>query len=173
MVKYNKSDGVFTKIVGTDRKKSSYDVFLENGKKYLKDHQQLQEFTGIYAQLISMNNDSFELLSKLEELILQYRHLEDFKSNEQLKFSVGGRDNAYVYCYTKFYRHGHIREDIKEILGKTDVYGADHHNFIGNPELVSRARTLLERKMDETIRITEQEFNKLLEKKFGNINNIK
>lgn len=166
MVKYNKSDGVFTKIVGTDRKKSSYDVFLSNGNKYPQDGM-LQEFSGIYHQLVEMNKDTFELLCKLEEVILQYRYLEDFRNSNEIKFTVGGRDNAYIYCYTKFYRHGHIREDIKEILGKTEVYGADHHKFVGNSELVERAKTFLEKSMLATIRITEQDVNKLLIKKFG------
>lgn len=167
MVKYQKNNGVFTKIIGTDRKKHLYDIFLASGEKY-QVNDQIKEFTGIYEQLVKMNEDSFIVISRLEELIMQLRHLDDFRSSGTVKFSVGGTNNNFIYGYTKFYRHGYQREDFKVIVGKTEIYGADHRKFVGNSELVDRAKRLLENGMNETIRNTEQLVDNLLQKKFGN-----
>ena len=171
MVKYQKNDGVFTKIFGTDRQKHMFDIFLANGKKYSDENADLKEFTGIYHQLVEMNKGSLELLSKVEELIMQCRHLEDFKNSGTMKFSMAGRDNSYIYCYAKFYRHGYVRDELKEIVGKTEIYGDQVDKFSGNPDLMRRAASVLEKSMIENIRITRQQVNKLLENKFGNKQN--
>lgn len=169
MVKYQKNDGVFTKIVGTAKKKNLYDIFLQNGEDQLKGHEQLQEFSGIYKLMVERNKDTFECLSKVEELIMQYRHYDEFIKKPNIRFSIGGKDNKYIYAYVNFYRHGYTRPDIKEIVGKTEIYGSDHHKFSGNNELLSRAVRYLDKTMNETIRITEEEANKFIENKFGNI----
>lgn len=168
MVKYQKNDGVFTKIVGTSKKKNLYDVFLHNGENQLKGNEQLQKFSGIYKLMVEMNKNDIECLAKVEELIMQYRHYDEFIKKPNIKFSIGGKNNSYIYAYTNFYRHGYIRPDIKEIVGKTEIYGADHRKFSGNSELVTRAVRYLDTAMNEIIRNTEEDADKLIENKFGN-----
>lgn len=168
MVKYQKNDGVFTKIVGTSKKKNLYDVFLQNGEDQLKGNDQIQKFSGIYRIMVERYKEDMECLAKVEELIMQYRHYDEFIKKPNIRFSIGGKDNKYIYAYVNFYRHGYIRPDIKEIVGKTEIYGADHRKFSGNGELITRAVRFLDRTMNETIRNTEEDADKLIENKFGN-----
>jgi len=62
------NDGVFTKIVGTRTTKSSYDLFIEQGKLFSPTDDQLTEFSGKYSKLIDANKELFELLSCMEEV---------------------------------------------------------------------------------------------------------
>ena len=99
------NDGVFTKIVGTRTTKSSYDLFVEQEKLFSPTDDQLTEFTGKYNKLINENKELFQLLSSMEEVIMQLRSLEVLDKN--IKYSVGGRNREYIYARVPFYRHGH------------------------------------------------------------------
>ena len=88
------NDGVFTKIVGTRTTKSSYDLFVEQEKLFSPEDDQLTEFTGKYNKLINDNKELFELLSSMEEVIMQLRSLDVLGQN--IKYSVGGRNREYI-----------------------------------------------------------------------------
>lgn len=160
------NDGVFTKIVGTDKTKSSYDLFIKYGESFSQDDLRLQEFTGKYSDMIDSMRNDFELLSEMEQLIMQMRALD--KLEENIKYSIGGRNNEYIYAYTLFYRHNHEKKDIREIVGKTSDYGADLSNFPGNESLKTRATVYLAIKMGEVIHRNREYILEKLENKFGN-----
>jgi hypothetical protein len=164
------NDGVFTKIVGTREKKSAYEQFVDYGKNFSPTDADLLEFTGKYEQLVKSNKDDLELLSCLEELIMQLRALDKLEQN--VKYSIGGRNSEYIYAYALFYRHNHTKKDIREIVGKTEIHGSDPAMFLGNSELKTRAVVYLSIKMGEVIHRNREYVNNLLENKFGSITNI-
>ena len=148
-------------------------MFIDNRKNYPDGDDQLEKFTGIYQLLVAMNKDDINMLAKVEELIMQYRHYYDFVKNPNIRFAIGGTGNNFIYAYINFYRQGYVRADLKVLVGKTEVYGADHHKFVGNQDLMQRSHKRLDKTMNEIIRNTEEDVNKILENKFGNINNIR
>lgn len=173
MVKYQKNDGVFTKIVGTHKMKDAYDIFLKNCDKYtMEEVQDLRIFVDHYKSLINENKFNIRLLCKLEEVIMQLRQLEDLKLSSNVKFRIGGRNNEYVYAYALFYRHGMTRNDISDIVGKVEDLGTDIEVLYNDEELIRLGQIRLEDKMMEGISITRREVTKLLNKKFGRTNNI-
>lgn len=152
------NDGVFTKIVGTREKLSGYQQFIDYGKRFANGNSELVEFTGKYIDLVDKIKPSIEELSKVEEIVMQMRALENLEQN--VKYSIGGRNNEYIYAYALFYRHDHIKKDIREIVGKTEVYGTEMEEFPGNLDLSNRAITSLERAMERVIQENVDNFIK-------------
>jgi len=159
------NDGVFTKIVGTRTTKSSYDLFIEQGKLFSPTDDQLTEFSGKYSKLIDANKELFELLSCMEEVIMQLRSLDVL--NKNIKYSIGGRNSEYIYARAPFYRHDHNKKNITEIVGKTEVYGSALSEFPGNEELKTRAITYLSMKMKSIIDTNMENVDNFSTKLFG------
>lgn len=173
MVKYQKNDGVFTKIVGSHKMKDAYESFIKNCERYKNDGvEDLHIFMDHYKSLINEHKSDIQLLCKLEEIIMQLRQLEDVKLNSNVKFRIGGRGNEYVYTYALFYRHGMSRNDISDIIGKVEDLGTDIEKFYESDELIRMGRIRLEDKMMESISNTRREVTQLLKEKFGRTKNI-
>ena len=173
MVKYQKNDGVFTKIVGSHKMMNAYDSFIKNCEKYRSTEiTDIQNFLQHYKQLIAEHKSDIHLLCKLEEIIMQLRQLEDLKTNSSVKFRIGGRGNDYVYAYALFYRHGMTRNDISDIVGKVEDLGTDIDALYDDEELMHLGQIRLEDKMMDGISITRREITQLLQEKFGSIKNI-
>ena len=159
------NDGVFTKIVGTRTTKSSYDLFVEQEKLFSPTDDQLTEFTGKYNKLINENKELFQLLSSMEEVIMQLRSLEVLDKN--IKYSVGGRNREYIYARVPFYRHGHNKKTITDIVSKVEVHGNEMVEF---PNILqSRAQTYLAMKMREVIDTNIENVDNLYTKMFGEL----
>lgn len=173
MVKYQKNDGVFTKIVGSHRMKDAYETFIKNCEKYrTEDAEDLNIFMDHYKKIIKQNKSDIQLLCKLEEIVMQLRQLKDLKQSSNVKFRIGGRNNEYVYAYALFYRHGMSRNDISDIVGKVEDLGTDIDILYDNSELVHMGQIRLEDKMMDGISITRREVSQLLKEKFGRTNII-
>jgi hypothetical protein len=173
MVKYQKNDGVFTKIVGSHKMKDAYETFMKNSEKYRDTEvSDLHNFMDHYKTLINEHKFDIQLLAKLEEIIMQLRQLEDLKINNNVKFRIGGRGNEYVYAYALFYRHGMSRNDISDIVGKVEDLGTDIDVLYNDSELMHIGQIRLEDKMMEGISITRREVTQLLKEKFGRTKNI-
>ena len=173
MIKYQKNDGAFTKMAATSKLKSWYEVFLINSEKYAQQScEDIEFFVDHYKSILEANKSDLELLTKLEEVIMQLRSLEDLRREKNVKFRVGGRGNEYVYAYANFYRHGMSRNDIAEIVGKAEELGANIDGLGQNTNLCRLAQMQLEDKMMDIIRNTRTEVNQLLNKKFGSIKNF-
>ena len=159
------NDGVFTKIVGTRTTKSSYDLFVEQEKLFSPTDDQLTEFTGKYNKLINENKELFQLLSSMEEVIMQLRSLEVLDKN--IKYSVGGRNREYIYARVPFYRHGHNKKTITDIVSKVEVHGNEMVEF---PNILqSRAQTYLAMKMRAVIDTNIENVDNLYTKMFGEL----
>jgi hypothetical protein len=173
MVKYQKNDGVFTKIVGSNKMKDAYESFIKNCEKYREnDVHDLRVFMQHYKTLINEHKSDIQLLCKLEEIIMQLRQLEDLKLSSNVKFRIGGRNNEYVYAYALFYRHGMSRNDISDIVGKVEDLGTDIDVLYEDSSLVRMGQISLEGKMMDGISNTRREVTQLLKEKFGRTNNI-
>ena len=157
------NDGVFTKIVGTRTTKSSYDLFIEQGKLFSPTDDQLTEFTGKYSKLIDANKELFQLLSSMEEVIMQLRSLDVLGQN--IKYSVGGRNREYIYARAPFYRHGHNKKTITDIVSKVELHGNEMVEF---PNILqSRAQTYLAMKMRAIIDTNIENVDNFSTKLFG------
>lgn len=161
------NDGVFSKIIGTRTTKSTYDLFIEQQKLYSPTDDQLTEFTGKYTKLINVNKELFQLLSSIEELVMQLRSLDKLEDN--VKYSIGGRNNEYIYARASFYRHDHDKKTITDIIGKTEVYGSALSNFSGNEDLRTRAVTYLAIKMNDVIQTNTEYVDNLYTEMFGEL----
>jgi hypothetical protein len=159
------NDGVFTKIVGTRTTKSSYDLFIEQQKLYSPTDDQLIEFTGKYIKLINANKELFHLLSSVEELVMQLRSLDTL--NHNIKYSVGGRNSENIYARAPFYRHGHNKKTITDIVSKVEVHGNEMVEF---PNILqSRSQTYLAMKMRVVIDTNIENVDNLYTKMFGEL----
>lgn len=138
------TEGVFTGIVGTRERISSYDLFLETMTK--KNSPELSKWSKKYRDHINKNKVKFQNLAKLEEVIMQLRSKETLLENIKLSLV-----REYIYARALFYREGKGTKDIRVIVDKTDIYGEDLNSLLKNKEFMSKAVTKLQTAMDKEI----------------------
>lgn len=149
------TEGVFTGIVGTRERISSYDLFLETMTK--KNSPELSKWSKKYRDHINKNKVRFQNLAKLEEVIMQLRSKETLLENIKLSLV-----REYIYARALFFREGKGTKDIRVIVDKTDIYGDDLNSLLKNKEFMQKATTKLQEAMDkeiqENIRLIENIF---------------
>ncbi len=144
MARENKlTEGVFTGIVGTRERISSYDSFLNTmdskspeTKKWVKK----------YRDHINKNKQKFQNLAKLEEVIMQLKSKESVLENIKLSLV-----REYIYARALFYREGKGTKDIRVIVEKTDIVGDDLRLLVKTPSFLEKAKEKLEAAMDKEI----------------------
>lgn len=144
MARENKlTEGVFTGIVGTRERISSYDSFLNTmdskspeTKKWIKK----------YRDHINKNKQKFQNLAKLEEVIMQLKSKESVLENIKLSLV-----REYIYARALFYREGKGTKDIRVIVEKTDIVGDDLRLLVKTPSFLEKAKEKLEAAMDKEI----------------------
>ena len=136
--------GVFTEIVGTQDRISSYDRFLNVDIDLTIPHtDELVKYCNQYKNSIRMMKTNFETLAKLEEIIMQLR------SKELVSFEIKlSLVREYIYARSLFYREGKGTKDIRVIVGKTDVYGTHIESLSCNTEFMELAKEKLVKAMD-------------------------
>lgn len=141
------TEGVFTGIVGTREKISSYDKFLNvNVDLSIKHSPELIKYCKKYKDVITKNKQKFQNLAKLEEVIMQLRSKETLLEN--MKFSLV---REYIYARALFYRDGKGTKDIRVIVEKTDTVGSDLNLLSKTESFVEKAKRKLEEAMDKEI----------------------
>ena len=156
-------DGVFSKNSSTKKRTSAYDQFINHRKSFAQEQSQLYKFTCKYEQLIKEHSNTFDLLAKLEEVIMQLRSLE--KVEDHIKFYVGGRNSEYVYAFAPFYRSNVSNKNISDIIGKAE--DLDERNL---EEYKPKAAAYLKNKMVEIVNNNIKDVENILQKKFGENN---
>jgi hypothetical protein len=148
MARENKlTEGVFTGIVGTRERISSYDKFLNvNVDLSIKHTPELNKYCKKYKDIINKNKDRFQNLAKLEEVIMQLRSKETILENVKLSLV-----REYVYARAQFYREGKGTKDIRVIVAKTDEVGTNIKLLATEAAFLQRAKTKLELAMDKEI----------------------
>lgn len=147
MGRFNKStEGVFTDIVGDSTQISSYDAFVNYGTK-LSNSKDLKKFTKQYSDLIMENKNTFMKLSKLEEIIMQMRSMENISD---IKLSLV---REYIYARCPFYRKGKLSKDIRVIVDKSEFYEDSVDELPKNKAFMEKATEKLKKAM--LVEVTE------------------
>lgn len=146
MGRVNKTiEGAFTTIVGNDKKKTSYDIFLDHGKALNKKSPVLKGYVDEYTKLVGGKKEFFEKLAKLEVVIMQLRS-QNYKPEVKLSLV---RD--HIYARTPFYRNNSSANDIRVIVGKTDVWGDDLDQLMTDTKFMNKAIAKLDKVMEAEI----------------------
>lgn len=136
--------GAFTTIVGNSKQKSAYEVFIEHGSKQ-KVSPELKGYIDEYTKLVRGKKEFFEKLAKMEVVIMQLRSQE---GTPDIKLSLV-RD--HIYARTPFYRNNSTANDIRVIVGKTDVWGEDMDALLKNKKFMNKAIAKLDSAMEAEI----------------------
>ena len=107
---------------------------------------------------------TFDLLAKLEEVIMQLRALE--KVEQHIKYYIGGRNSEYVYVFAPFYRSSVNNKHISEIIGKTEELGTDLKRF-DSDWYRTKAADYLKNKMMDVVNNNIKNVENILQEKFG------
>jgi hypothetical protein len=150
MARENKlTGGVFTGIVGTTEKISSYDKFLNHAVDMSQPHsEELVKHCNRYKDFIGMMKTNFEKLAKLEGVIMQMRAKELI--SEEVKLSIVR--NEYIYARTLFYREDRETKDIRVIVGKTEFHGSNLDELYRDDAFMSAAKDKLAKAIDKEIK---------------------
>jgi hypothetical protein len=108
-----------------------------------------------------MMKTNFEMLAKLEEIILQIRAKESMVNGgtEELKLSLV-RD--YLYARYPFYRKGMTTKDIRVIVDKSEFWGDDLNRLTKNNEFMTKAVEKLEKVMSVEIDYNVFEYKNMI-----------
>jgi hypothetical protein len=134
-------DGVFNKMVATDREISTYDRFI-NAQKGLHTDTKVSNALDIYKKLIGENSKTFEDLSHLEDLIILLR----IRSNRDVQLYI---QREYVYARQSCPRDTKNR-DIRVCVGRVDSYPPSE-NLLENKEIIEKAEAIVCDYLDQLI----------------------
>ena len=155
MGRFNKAtEGVFTDIVGGGTQIASYDSFINYGTD-LKNSKELKKYTKQYTDLIMENKNTFLKLSKLEEVIMQQRSMENI---DDIKLSLV---REYIYARCPFYRKGKLSKDIRVIVDKSEFYEDSIEDLPKNKAFMDRAIEKLKKAMMTEIKENIHELEKI------------
>ena len=156
MARENKlTEGVFTGIVGSRDKISSYDQFITT--MTAKNSPELTRWTKKYRDHINKNKVKFQNLAKLEEVIMQLRSKETILDNVKLSLV---RD--YIYARALFYREDKGTKDIRIIVDKMEFWDDSLENLSKNVNFMSIAveklNKAMEKEINENLKVLENIF---------------
>jgi len=143
MSKFNRvTQAVFADIVGTDDRISLYDRFLStDGSLNIKVKESLKECKRLYSNIVKTITPDIQVLSSLEEMIIQIRCLETIDSH--LKISANKK--GHVYARALFFRQEKDVRDIRVFLGGMDT--------INNVSLAKEKLTaVMNKEIEETLK---------------------
>lgn len=157
MGRFNKStEGVFTDIVGDSTQISSYDAFVNYGTTLSgTSSKDLKKFTKLYSDLIMANKNTFMKLSKLEEVIMQMRSMENI---DDIKLSLV---REYIYARSPFFRKGKLSKDIRVIVDKSEFYEDSIEDLPKNKAFMDKATEKLKKAMTMEIMENIHELEKI------------
>lgn len=145
MRKIRLDDGVFNKIVATDREISSYERFI-NTQKGIHTDTKVSHVLEFYKDLVNENSKTFEDLSHLEDLIILLR----IRSNREIQLYT---QREYVYARQSCPRDTKNR-DIRVCVGRVDAY-PQSENLLDNKDLIEKADTIICEYLDQLIKEKE------------------
>lgn len=143
-IKDNKlTHGVFIKIVGDINHSPAYDQFIE--KKGEIQSIMLKGRINKYINSLNEIKPHLEILSMMEELIIQQGCLENLNINEIKLILV---QNKYIYAKAPFFsRNKKNNKDIRVIVGQVNTYGKDMKILLKNKDFMINAKDILKKKM--------------------------
>lgn len=146
MRKIRLDDGVFNKIVATDREISSYERFI-NAQKGIHSDTKVVKALDYYKSLIDESSRTLEDLAHLEDLIILLR----IRSNREIQLYT---QREYVYARQSCPRDTKNR-DIRVCVGRVDSFPPSE-NLLENKSLIEKADSIVCEYLDQLIK--EKEF---------------
>lgn len=152
MRKIRLDDGVFNKIVATDREISSYERFI-NVQKGIHSDSKVTKALEFYTDTVNGINKTFEDLAHLEDLIILLR----IRSNREIQLYT---QREYVYARQSCPRDTKNR-DIRVCVGRVDSF-PESNNLLENKDLIKRADDIVCEYLDQLIREKEYIINNII-----------
>lgn len=148
MGRVNKSTaGVFTDIVGDQKSIPTFLHFQTIQEELKKASPELNRYLEAYKKTVDKNKLTFEVLARLEDLIMQLRTRENMNSKDIRLNVVRG----YIYARIPFHRKDRESKDIRVIIGRTEDWGTDLKKLLGNKKFIAAAKEKLTSAMTEVI----------------------
>lgn len=118
----------------------------------------------LFQKVLSKHREGLEILSRVEEVILQHRCMTDLEKNVKLYLM---KNDEYIYSRTTFYRIGKRVSDIRVFIGRTTDYGKDLNYLINNTTFLKSCHTKIrvameleiEKNMSYVLSLTEKEYH--------------
>ena len=148
MNKSNFKPGAFVNLIGENINDCSPKLFLKNSPD--SRSRELNNLTTIYENKFEEVHDKLYYMSKLEELILQGRAMENLK---EIKLSIV-RDE-YIYARSPFFRIGNSVNDLRITVGKTQDHGNNLSDLEENERFMRMVESKMKSKMMSEISITQ------------------
>lgn len=116
----------------------------------------MKSFKGHYINLMSDHYDLLENMSKIEEIIIQFRCKEVIESELRLSLNRNKKnDMTYVYARSLFYRSKNKIKDIRVCVGSVDQYGNDLNGLINDVEFrkicISKLKGVIDKEIESNI----------------------
>ena len=141
--------------------KGAYQDFLnldERTRSIVSDL--LRSFKSEYEKMASIYKTPIDMMSSLEEIIIQIRCKEVILEELRLSLNLNKKkDMSYIYARTLFYRKNKQINDIRVCIGSSEQYGADLVGLLDDEEFRHICCIKLTEAMDKEIEV--------------NINNLK
>ena len=138
-------DGVFNKIVATDREISTYDRFI-NVQKTIHSDTKVNRALELYKEMINGNSKTFENLSHLEDLIILLR----IRFNRDIQLYI---QREYIYARQSCPRDTKNR-DIRVCVGRVDSYPPSE-NLLEEKNIIEKADSIICEYLDDIIKEKE------------------
>ena len=133
MRKIRLDDGVFNRMVGTDREISSYERFI-NLQKGINGDKKVNRYLKMYKNMVEKNVNLFGTLASLEDMITLRR----IQNNLDIQLYV---QREYIYARQACPRDTKNR-DIRVCVGRVDSY-PDSKNILDNPKVMEKAENII------------------------------
>jgi len=142
---------VFADIIGKEGMVPTYESFLNIDRDLnIPETNDLKKIKEIYEIHLAFVKDNVNILSYIEEAISQIRS--KIVIHDEVKLSI---QTNYVYARTTFYRRRYEPNDLRVIVGRTDIIGSDIEKLLKDPEIMHKAENLLmiamENEIDQTL----------------------
>lgn len=152
------TSGVFTDIVGNEKEMPLYDQFMRIQTTLNKrPTKKLDGFLKSYTSKIKEHKLLFEELAMIETIIMQMRSRDNIQPDD-IKLNIV---REYIYARIPFQRNDKDGNDIRVIIGLTEVHGTDVKILSGNKELMEIAKEKLTSAMESHIDENIEKLKKL------------
>ena len=148
----------FAAIQGKLGSAPEYEHFLNLDVELgIEESDELKKVKDIYREHLNDIKTDVNVMAHIEEVISQLRSREMVST--EIRLSI---QSNYVYARSTFYRRRFEPNEIRSIIGRTDIVGDDVNELIKNKEFMDMAVHELKYVMSEEITETFENLKQLL-----------
>jgi hypothetical protein len=156
MKKIKHTKGAFINLMENNNSYSEPEKLIKNSPLIVS--RELYNLTITYNDNFERINDKLRYLVMLEELILQYRSMENLN---EIKFSIV--KGSFIYARSPFFRLKNSTKDLRIIVGKTEFLGNNISKLEQNKDFIDNAMSNMRKSMKKLIDNTKSELKKYKE----------